>query len=65
MKLWLARNKDNTLVIFQSKPFLNDNQEWDECLNEDYMYIPEYLFPKVTFENSPRKMELIFDINGL
>ena len=57
MKLWIARNKDNTLVIFQSKPFLN-NIEWDEYLNEDYMYINEYLFPEVTFENSPKQVEL-------
>ena len=58
MKFWIARNKNNTLVIFQSKPFLNDNQEWDEHLKEDYMYIPEYLFPEVTFENSPQEIEL-------
>lgn len=58
MKLWIARNKDNTLVIFQSKPFLNNNQEWDEYLNEDYMYIPEYLFPEITFDNSPQEIEL-------
>ena len=57
MKLWIARNKDNTLVVFQSKPLLN-NQEWDEYLNEDYMYIPEYLFPEVTFENSPKEVKL-------
>lgn len=58
MKFYIARNKDNTLVIFQSKPFLNEIQEWDECLNEDYMYIPEYLFPEVIFENSPQEVEL-------
>lgn len=58
MKLWIARNKDNTLAVFQSKPFLNNNIEWDEYLNEDYMYIDEYLFPEVTFENSPQQVEL-------
>lgn len=58
MKLWIARNKDNTVVIFQSKPILNNNQEWDEILNEDFMLIPEYLFPEVTFENSPQEVEL-------
>lgn len=58
MKLWIARNKDNTLVVFQSKPFLNNNIEWDEYLNEDYMYIDEYLFSEVTFENSPQEIEI-------
>ena len=58
MKLWISRNKDNTVVIFQSKPILNNNQEWDEILNEYFMLIPEYLFPEVTFENSPQEVEL-------
>lgn len=63
MKLWVARNKDNTVVLFQSKPILNNNQEWDEILNEDFMFIPEYLFPEVTFENSPQEVELTLLIN--
>ncbi len=58
MKLWIARNNDNTLVVFQSKPILNDNHEWDEILNEDCMFIPEYLYTEVTFENSPQEVEL-------
>lgn len=58
MKLWVARNKDNTVVVFQSKPILNNNQEWDEILNEDFMLIPEYLFPEITFEDSPQEIEL-------
>lgn len=57
MKLWVARNKDNTLVIFQSKPILNNKQEWEEILNEDYMFISEYLFPEVTFESGPQEIE--------
>lgn len=58
MKLWIARNKDNNLIVFQSKPILNNKQEWDEILNEDFMLIPEYLFSEVTFENSPMQVEL-------
>ena len=58
MKLWIARNVDNTLVLFQSKPILKDELIWDEILNEDCMFIPEYLYPEVTFENSPMEVEL-------
>lgn len=58
MKMWIARNVDNTLVLFQSKPTLKDILMWDEILNEDYMFIPEYLYPEVTFENSPQEVEL-------
>ena len=57
MKLWIARNTDNTLALFQSKPILED-LNWDETLNEDYMFIPEYLYPEVTFENSPKRVEV-------
>ena len=59
MKMWIARNVDNTLVLFQSKPILNNEVMWDEILNEDYMFISEYLYPEVTFENSPMEVELI------
>ena len=58
MKLWIARDKDNTLIIFQSKPLLDNKCNWYEILNEDFMLIPEYLFPEVTFENSPQEVEL-------
>ena len=58
MKLWIARNTDNTLVLFQSKPILGSNFIWEELLNEDCMYIEEYLFPEVTWENSPKEVEL-------
>ena len=58
MKLWIARNIDNTLVLFQSKPIINNNVEWYETLNEDYMFIPEYFYPEVTFENSSQQIEI-------
>jgi hypothetical protein len=58
MKLWIARNTDDTLVLFQSKPILGSNFIWEELLNEDCMYIEEYLFPEVTWENSPKEIEL-------
>lgn len=57
MKLWIARNTDNTLALFQSKPILKDSN-WDETLNEDYMFIPEYLYPEITLENSPQEVEI-------
>lgn len=58
MKLWIARNTDDTLVLFQSKPILGPDFIWKELLNEDCMYIEEYLFPEVTWENSPQQVEL-------
>lgn len=58
MDFWVARNTDDTLVLFQSKPILNDDLDWEEVLNEDYMFIPDYLYPEVTWENSPQRIKL-------
>lgn len=58
MKLWIARNTDDTLVLFQNKPIFNNNFEWEDVYNEDYMFIPDELYPQVTWENSPQLIEL-------
>ena len=58
MTFWIARNTDDTLVLFQSKPILGTDFIWEELLNEDCMYIEESLFPEVTFENSPQQVEI-------
>jgi hypothetical protein len=58
MKFWIARNTDDTLVLFQSKPILGTDFIWEELYNEDCMYIEEDVFPEVTFENSPQMVEL-------
>lgn len=65
MKLYLARDKDNSLSLCthkqvycelfdsweQSKEYYNDD-------NSFHAYIDEKLFPEVTFENSPQAVEL-------
>ena len=59
MELWIARDKDNTLTVFQSKPVFDENKGlWDEILNEDCMVIEPFRFPEVTFENSPQKVKI-------
>lgn len=60
MKLWIARDKDNTLCVYNNKPTLSKEADglWIcdkfttvNTLSEDY-------FPEVTFENSPKQVEL-------
>lgn len=63
MKLWIARQQDNSLYIFTNKPTLfygrwcmNDVNQfyttlWRNKANTD-------IFPEVTFENSPQEVEL-------
>lgn len=59
MKLWIARDKDNTLTVFQGKPQLSEYDPiWQELYNEDYMTIDPFLFPEVTFGNSPQRVEI-------
>ena len=61
MKLWIARTKGGFkkgyLVIFESKPvYIEHKDEWVD--SSGGMYISNEEFPEVTFENSPRKIEL-------
>ena len=60
MKLWIARDTDNTLCVYDNMPILSKevNGLWVcdkfttvNTLSSDY-------FPEVTFENSPRVIEL-------
>lgn len=60
LKLWIARDKDGELYIFETKPDL-DIDMFQNCLMEDYNWfekIPDHWFPGVTFENSPQEVEL-------
>ena len=56
MKMWIARDKDGLLCLFEIKPFLNINKDWDS--DDNYIVIDEILFPEVTFENSPQLVEV-------
>ena len=55
MKLWIARDKDGTLLIHFYKPII-DGLEW---ISLDYRIIDKNLFPEVTFGNSPQKIKLV------
>ena len=61
MKLWIAREKDGSLWLFNVKPEFN-GREWipytDDLFPHDYCSIYENIFPEVTFENSPQAVEL-------
>ena len=65
MKLYIARDKDNCLSLCTHKQvydeFYDVWEEPDECYNDNYgfhVYISDDLFPEITFENSPMKVEL-------
>lgn len=64
MKMWIARDSDNELFLFESEPVLRGCDKtgylWYEPLDkfERCSKLDEFLFPEVTFENSPMEVEL-------
>lgn len=53
--LWIARDKDNRLFIYEEKPYKEDEIfACDGC--SDYWQLDEKLYPEVTFENSPKQL---------
>ena len=55
MELWIARERNWQLYGHEDKPVL-ENDEW-VSMGALY-YLDTNLFPKITFENSPQKIEL-------
>lgn len=60
MKLWIARNKDGSLTLFENEPYYHDIQGfWYDVFEMPIADdLKSTLFPEVTFENSPREVEL-------
>lgn len=62
MKLWIARDEDGDLFLYNQKPSIlrTGAEPWDcfQAPNKEFLNISNELFPKVTFENSPQEVEL-------
>ena len=61
MKFWIARSECGYLTLYKTKPkkevsMLSMKTYWNDG-NESFT-IDNRLFPEVTFENSPKKVEL-------
>ena len=55
MKLWIARDKNDDLFLYDVEPTANSFGCWESSGN--YYEIGWRLFPEVTFENSPQEVE--------
>lgn len=59
MKLWIARDLDGDLWLYNRKP---EKKVWGGFIptddNCDIMAIDNNLFSEVTFENSPQQVEI-------
>lgn len=61
MELWVARDKNGDLCLYFSEP-IQDDTLFDSRFGEGYFLLPIEEFPEVTWENSPKQVELkIFD----
>lgn len=64
MKLWIARDDDGSLWLYNMKPCKNKNLKRFTCtMDENGHWSEEYKldsnsFPSVTFENSPQRVEI-------
>ena len=59
MKLWIARHGDDRLFVTDKKPHLvKEYASWECEGNYEEWELPLNEFPEVTFENSPKQVEL-------
>ena len=54
---WIARCKGGLLYIFDNKPIRQEEGYWTSQRGYDDIEIDSHLFPEVTWENSPKKVE--------
>ena len=62
MKLWIARDKDGDINLFQEKPFLGESDK-NFYSTQNKMKLKQTnnnrcFLKHITFENSPQKIEL-------
>lgn len=66
MKLWIARNADNKLFLFQQEPCRNI--KWGVFTSNDHsgrkVFMQYDIFPEVTWKNSPQQVEFKLIDNG-
>lgn len=55
-RFWIARDEDGILCLYESKPYLDMDNEWSS--HDNYFVIDKSQFPEVSFENSPQEVEL-------
>ena len=67
MKMYLARNRNNKLMLFRWMPEYNAQLDmwFEEHLEDGYGNIYDDECPEVTFENSPMEVEIKIKKNGL
>lgn len=59
MKLWIARDKDGYLGLYEKYPtWVQINEFKKDWAGHFKCSLPENTFPEITFENSPQQVKL-------
>ena len=58
MELYVARDKDGILTLFPCKPYCSESGVWYGTTDGRDLVLKKDLLPEVTFENSPKKIEI-------
>ena len=59
MKLWVARDENGELCLFDDKPTMSVSKtRWLSPANVEFMLLDSALLPELTFDNSPQEVEL-------
>lgn len=59
MKLWIARDKDGFIGLYQERPtWIKVNQFIEDWYGAFMGHLSSSSFTEVTFENSPQEVEL-------
>ena len=59
MEMWIARDKDGLICLFKDKPIRHDDAFYsNDYLSTSCFALDFDAFPEVTWENSPKKVEL-------
>ena len=56
MKMWIARDYNGSLALYEKEPKLIIEQFWTGGCS---IWLPPSEYPEVTFENSPMEVELV------
>ena len=59
MDFWIARNKDGELFIHNEEPIRMICEKDYVFAGGNALYVDKKLYPQVTFENSPQRVQLI------
>lgn len=58
MGMWIARDTDGELYLYPNKPIKGDYRFTCKYVYDDYIALNSDYFPEITFENSPKQVEL-------